>query len=55
VLQSCKLPASSAMFPVTVTTLWRGMRDKICKYLTQPLIQIRAQGFEKLSPLSSLA
>jgi hypothetical protein len=54
-LQSCKPPASSAVFPVTVTTFCRGLGDKLYKYLIQILIQIRAQGFEKFSPLSLLA
>jgi hypothetical protein len=54
-LQSCTPPASSAMFPVTVTTFCRGLEDKLCKYLTQLLTQIGAQGFEKLSPSSLLA
>jgi hypothetical protein len=40
------------MFPVTVTTFCREVGDKLCKYLTQILTQIGAQGFEKLSPLS---
>jgi hypothetical protein len=53
-LKSWKLPASSAMFSVTVTTLCWGFGDKLCKYLTQLLTQIGAQGFEKLSPLSPL-
>jgi hypothetical protein len=38
------------MFPVTVTTFCRELGDKLCKYLTQLLTQIGAQGFEKLSP-----
>jgi hypothetical protein len=54
-LKSCKPSASAAVFPITVTTFCRGLGGKFCKYLAQLLTQIRAQGFEKLSPLSPLA
>jgi hypothetical protein len=50
-----QLSASSAVFPVTVTTFCRGLGDKLCKYLIQLLTQIRARSFEKLSPLGLLA
>jgi hypothetical protein len=41
------------VFPVTVTAFYRRVRGKLCKYLTQLLTQIRAQGFEKLFPEST--
>jgi hypothetical protein len=53
-LQSHKLPVSSAVFPITVTTFCRGLGDKLRKYLTKFLTQTGAEGFEKLPPLSPL-